>query len=321
MDRFEAMLHPITKASFLADHWDRHFLHIRSDDGAKFREYPGLAELPAMIAGKISPNRWGVPPQTIHASYIDRDGKPRSVNGMSGSALHQLYNAGFSLCFPPMERAHPVLNELVKSVENHTKLPADNAATCYLTPPGSGGAMHFDCQHVFFCQVSGEKHWKISTQTAMYSPPVNLGAEHLRQPEVMGGLQMLGINLKPPEQCELTEIVLKPGDVLYLPPGTWHEPRTRDSHSLHFTLTLVPLGFWHVLFASLRLVMMRRPDWMRDLRFLGDPNAGGDQQQFLTERLAELAQEVGNLSPESLLQVWKLSSSFDGMTRGFFRTT
>ena len=203
MDRFEELLHPVTKESFLADHWDRRFLHISADDAAKFRDYPDLADLPAMLGGEITPGRWSAPPQTANASYIDAEGKTRSLSGMPVSVLNQLYNSGFSLCFLPLDHTHPVLKALSQSLQTHTQLPSDNFTTCYLTPPNSGGGMHFDCQHVFFCQVSGEKHWKVSSRTAMYAPPLNFGSSQLRDPQTKAMLQHMGIDLVAPRQLAL----------------------------------------------------------------------------------------------------------------------
>lgn len=71
-------------------------------------------------------------------------------------------------------------------------------ANCYLTPPGSTAlARHRDAHEVFVLQISGSKVWTI---------------EHTG------------------------EVVLQPGDVMYLPRGTWHEAAAHDQLSLHLTI-------------------------------------------------------------------------------------
>lgn len=71
-------------------------------------------------------------------------------------------------------------------------------ANCYLTPPGSTAlARHRDAHEVLVLQIAGSKVWTV---------------EHLG------------------------EVVLHPGNVMYLPRGTWHEAAAHDQLSLHLTI-------------------------------------------------------------------------------------
>jgi hypothetical protein len=93
-------------------------------------------------------------------------------------------------------------------------------ANAYYTPRGSQGlAVHHDTHDVFVLQVSGEKRWLV------YEPVFELPLKHQRYKKEMGG----------PAETVL-DLVLRPGDTLYLPRGWLHEALTSDSDSLHLTI-------------------------------------------------------------------------------------
>jgi 50S ribosomal protein L16 3-hydroxylase len=79
-----------------------------------------------------------------------------------------------------------------------------------LAGPGGGVGPHVDSYDVFLIQMSGRRHWKISTQSDLSLKP-NLPLKILAQ-------------FKPSE-----EWVLEPGDMLYLPPHVAHEGVSLDA--------------------------------------------------------------------------------------------
>jgi 50S ribosomal protein L16 3-hydroxylase len=76
--------------------------------------------------------------------------------------------------------------------------------------PGGGVGPHVDSYDVFLIQMSGRRHWKISTQDDLSLKP-NLPLKILAQFE--------------PSQ----DWVLEPGDMLYLPPHVAHEGVSLDA--------------------------------------------------------------------------------------------
>ena len=79
-----------------------------------------------------------------------------------------------------------------------------------LAGPGGGVGPHVDSYDVFLIQMSGRRHWKISTQADLSLKP-NLPLKILAQFE--------------PTQ----DWVLEPGDMLYLPPHVAHEGVSLDA--------------------------------------------------------------------------------------------
>jgi ribosomal protein L16 Arg81 hydroxylase len=310
-DRFTALLDPIPVAEFMRERWGREPLHVPGR--GKFEDFPGLAELPRLLIGDLTPGGWSGPVSTALATAIGADGQVQILGQAPPSMMHSLYNAGASLCFRDVHHRHVALGELVASIRQHTDFAGDLQTTCYLSPPGSGAPIHFDCQHVLFCQVSGEKRWRFSRRPAIQIPSFSILPEDLALPEMAPKLAALGYSVTGVDECELDEVMLRAGDVLYLPPGTWHEPRTLGEHSLHFTLTFVPVGFWHLLFTALKLSVMTRPEWRRDLRFESTLPLG-DRAAHLARCLDELRSALDQITAETLLEDYRRTDELEVVT-------
>ena len=97
-------------------------------------------------------------------------------------------------------------------------------ANAYYTPGSAQGfAVHHDTHDVFVLQVSGRKRWRL------YEPVLELPLKKQRWSAELGDVG---------EPVE--DLVLEPGDTLYLPRGWPHEAATSDEESLHITVGLHP---------------------------------------------------------------------------------
>lgn len=101
-------------------------------------------------------------------------------------------------------------------------------ANLYLTPPNSQGlACHYDDHCVFVCQLVGTKQWTIS-------PPQDKLLPRLYE-------QISGTCFSPASSGKdsCMQVMLKEGDILYIPRGFFHEAYTTDGRfSLHLTLAI-----------------------------------------------------------------------------------
>ena len=86
--------------------------------------------------------------------------------------------------------------------------------------PGYG--IHYDTHNFFILQLSGEKEWWVYPET------------------VKNALfyQKKHVFKRPPEESVYFHDTLKPGDLLYVPRGHWHEAVARGGHSMHLTLAM-----------------------------------------------------------------------------------
>ncbi|BAL90628.1 hypothetical protein AMIS_54080 [Actinoplanes missouriensis 431] len=136
-------------------------------------------------------------------------------------AMH-LYATGATLVLQGLHRLWPPLiafaGELGAALNRPVQLNA------YLTPPGSQGfATHYDTHDVFVLQADGAKRWCVH-------PPV-LPDPLERQPWGGRADEVAATAAGEPA----LDVVLEPGDALYLPRGWLHSARSLGGRSLHIT--------------------------------------------------------------------------------------
>ena len=121
-------------------------------------------------------------------------------------------------------------------------------ANVYLTPPqgAQGFAPHYDDIEAFILQLEGEKHWKVY-------PPFPGSKNVLPRCSSRDFTEMEMKNHKP-----IIDVILKPGDVLYMPRGWIHQAYTispndtisssssssESMHSLHLTVSAMQTWAW-----------------------------------------------------------------------------
>ncbi|MDG5801255.1 cupin domain-containing protein [Streptomyces ossamyceticus] len=131
--------------------------------------------------------------------------------------LHARLAEGASLVIDAVDELHPAVGRAAMELERwlHTGVQA-NLYASWTAREGFG--VHWDDHDVVVIQIDGTKRWKLygPTRTApMY--------KDTDEPE-------------PPPEEPVAELVLRPGDVLYLPRGWWHSVAASEGeHSLHLT--------------------------------------------------------------------------------------
>ena len=108
-------------------------------------------------------------------------------------------------------------------------------ANVYLTPPAAsqGFAPHYDDIEAFCLQLEGYKHWKV------YAP--------FNKAEILPRVSSPDYTEEDLKGVEpVLDVVLGPGDLLYLPRGWIHQACTTDrkGHSLHLTVSTMQQWSW-----------------------------------------------------------------------------
>lgn len=114
-----------------------------------------------------------------------------------------------SIIFSQLNLDVPILTKLVNKLAKKFKCYV--GVNGYFTPKGNKTfPRHFDHHDVFIFQVSGTKSWKVFDYDASEAD-----------------------KLKP-----IIEVVLEPGDFIFIPAGFYHEARTNKDSSFHLTFGL-----------------------------------------------------------------------------------
>ncbi|WP_329583472.1 cupin domain-containing protein [Streptomyces sp. NBC_01361] len=136
--------------------------------------------------------------------------------------LHERLAQGASLVIDAIDELHGPVGLLAEQIEAwlHTACQV-NAYASWTAEQGFG--THWDDHDVIVVQVEGAKRWRIYGPTRVHPMHVDV------------------IEPEEPQGEPLAELVMEPGDVLYLPRGWWHEV-TADQGvpSLHLTCGLTP---------------------------------------------------------------------------------
>jgi lysine-specific demethylase/histidyl-hydroxylase NO66 len=133
------------------------------------------------------------------------------------------YAAGATLVLQGLHRIWPPLVDFARDLGLALGQPLQ--VNAYLTPAGSQGfATHYDTHDVFVLQVDGRKHWRIH-------PPVL--PDPLEKQPWGGRADEVSATAQGPAALD---VVLAPGDALYLPRGWLHSAQAQDASSLHLTV-------------------------------------------------------------------------------------
>ncbi|MFB7896062.1 cupin domain-containing protein [Streptomyces xiamenensis] len=127
---------------------------------------------------------------------------------------------GASLVIDAVDELHPPVRDLAQELERWLRTHVQ--VNLYASWTGREGfGVHWDDHDVIVVQLDGAKRWRIYGPTRRV--PLALDTD---QPE-------------PPPDEPVAELVLRPGDVLYLPRGWWHAVvADQGTHSLHLTAGL-----------------------------------------------------------------------------------
>lgn len=221
----------VEPAKFAADHWGRTPLLSRSAElpnPAGFTDLLGPADADELLSrrGLRTPFlRVAKDGQLVPAArYTGGGGAGAEIDDqVLDEKILALYADGATLVLQGLHRTWPALVDFARELGAALAQPLQ--VNAYLTPAGSQGfATHYDTHDVFVLQVDGRKHWRIH-------PPV-LPDPLERQPWGGRADEVSAVA----EGRPVLDVVLEPGDALYLPRGWLHSAQAQESSSLHLTV-------------------------------------------------------------------------------------
>jgi bifunctional lysine-specific demethylase and histidyl-hydroxylase NO66 len=142
---------------------------------------------------------------------------------VSDDRLLRLFADGSTLVLQALHRVWPPILEFCQKLAAELGHPVQ--ANAYVTPPKNQGfSAHYDVHDVFVLQIEGEKRWRI--HRPVLASPLRDQPWNDRRVDVE----------KRADEAPLMEVLLKPGDCLYLPRGYLHAATALGGVSTHLTL-------------------------------------------------------------------------------------
>lgn len=290
-----ALLAPVTPERFLSEYWENKALFIA-----------GPGKLPGLFSRQAFERAAGTRGVILTASS-DRG---RTVRAMKAADIDRVFAAGATVCATSIERGDAVLARWVARIRRQLGFVGIASVRAYLSPDGSGYGVHFDRRIATTIQIEGEKVWRYSEYPAISHPDFQVisdGAGGYTDGGAVGAARPPWRKYQPPDTSKFVEATLGPGDVLCLPAGNWHEARARG-YSLALNVSFEPLSMWELLGATIGPKLRWRPEWRRGPSPVrGSPRDRIPQavQQFLGERLSELAAVTSQVDVEELWRRWR----------------
>jgi ribosomal protein L16 Arg81 hydroxylase len=225
------MLGPSSAPIFLREHWQRKMMLVQRNCPSYFHSFLQLQDLDRLISSvKL--------PATNFDLAMDSSPVPKrsycvgpEIDLERALAWHR---RGATIILRAIHNWCEPLQRLRLAAEAILRFPAQ--VNLYLTPEENQSTPpHWDTHDLFILQLEGDKVWRI------YDSPRQLPLDDER---FSADVYTVG-----PLRCEFT---MKAGDVLYVPRGTIHEPRS-ISYSVHASLGVLVIRWADLLGEALRV--------------------------------------------------------------------
>jgi len=169
------------------------------------------------------------------------DAISRSLEGTNAETSFHLsdsaFKAGFSLTLSNLENYIPQVRQVTTELQKMFMGLA--YANWYLSPPGGCAfAPHNDVEDNFIVQLEGEKRWRVYN----HSNTASIDLVNYRKYNVPAEKMIL--------DTVALDVVLKTGDVLFVPRGMYHEASVAEgaNFSSHITYATACNIYWGLLF-------------------------------------------------------------------------
>jgi hypothetical protein len=193
--------------------------------------------------------------------------------------VNHFLRQGATLVLDYLEGIHPEIQNVANCLERLTGTLVSCNAYCSWQSV-QGYASHFDTMCVFAIQIEGEKTWNI------YDGRVN-------EPMAIPGARPSDFSKEQHDRQKgrvAQEVVMRPGDVLYLPRGLYHDALATDAASLHLSFGATYLAGFSAL--SLLIGELQREEFFR--KRLPHFDARDEISNYLTKVGEQVAERMAD---------------------------
>jgi ribosomal protein L16 Arg81 hydroxylase len=293
------LLSPLRVREFLAQYWGRKPLYI---PGTRRK----FADLKFDLVALENVIRDAEPRDRLQVRFVGADDKEKQRP--TDLEHYSIRDGNLTVCANWINDRFDSLMSYCAGIKTALSLPGSVFMTCYASPHGLGFGTHWDCSASFILQIEGSKRWRFSARPAVQWPPTLLPKADVVN-EMMDRYPWLQVQF-PEKKDEATflEQVLKPGDVLFLPAGTWHKA-SAIGYSLALTVACPPKTAADFVDDVIRGHLSSSVHWRSNLPPVPMEATPPDRlppvvKRFLDARLSELRKHVQSLRAEDLYETW-----------------
>lgn len=278
------LLAPVAPERFFAEFYDRQPLHVRGDP-AKFASVLSWRQINRLLdmthawsstSLKVVLDGQAVPAEQFCTRATSRDGAP--VMQPDARLVQEWIRRGASVVMNDVDSLTPGLAAVSNALEGAGLGKAQ--ANVYISwQSHKAFAAHYDTHDVWAVQVEGEKEWNIWEGRAEWpiAHPAFRGQPQAHHEQAKGKLR--------------EKVLLKPGDLLYLPRGWYHDALAEAPASVHVAYGVhAPLGM------DLMNILIERVLYETPFRQPLPRQDGSAAAKFaLTQRAGQLGQRIAEL--------------------------
>jgi hypothetical protein len=218
-DTFAGLIAPISVADFLANYWEKDFLHL-SAQHSRYSRYFSLLDFDKWLSAPRGHLYVSAP----QARTKTQKYRPQEI---SSSFAYSAFARGCLLVLGPLND-WPSLQDLVKALGKFFHAGVNVEA--FLSPPKTRIFPPYVAGHdVLILQLEGERIWNLHEFRLLQINP--LQKKNLKFPPTWYGRTKAPV---------IAEICLKPGDLLFVPRGMPHQAVAQNGTSLHLDFGITP---------------------------------------------------------------------------------
>lgn len=273
----DALVPVLGARRFLADRWPEH-AHVEHGPVERLALPRALFDLERMVRAP-----------EVRISLFGPDGF-RASAANAGDAL-AFYEAGMTLYLVGLERSFPELRAWCRSLGAALDVdPAHIFVEGFASPAaGTGSSMHYDFDVNFNVQLAGEKVFRYAPNPQVVNPLRSLAVKKGERP--MNPFDGSPLPARMPRGAKRAR--MKPGSVIFLPRGCWHETVVQSA-SLAIAFVVKPPPLYSLFLRELTQRLTRSAPWRAYA-------LGKNRARVLAEALASLPEMVSSIRPETIL--------------------
>lgn len=158
---------------------------------------------------------------SLDSAVVEKRVQNKPLKFIDKSAIDGHLARGGALVLEGLDILEPAINDFIAKIDAALPCSLSNCVAFMSQRGGEAYRGHCDCDDVLVIQIEGRKRWHI------YAPQVRRYVGNVMDERGLGP--------------QVAEVVMEPGDVLYVRAGVPHRCDTVDQYSLHLSFDLVDL--------------------------------------------------------------------------------